>query len=56
MGRLIYAVRYKGTDIRELFNYLVIYIIKCNAIMDIAGVTFTARTTPWTSQAVYQSD
>ncbi len=36
MGRLICAVRYKGMDIRELLYYLVIYIIKCNAIMDIA--------------------
>ena len=36
MGRLICAVRYKGMDIRELLNHLVIYIIKCNAIMDIA--------------------
>ena len=53
MGRLICAVRYKGTDIRELLNYLVIYIIKCWTLL---GVTFTARTTPWTSQTVYQSD
>ena len=40
MGCLKCAVCYKSMDIRELLNYLVIYIIKCNAIMDIAGGDF----------------
>ena len=40
MGSLVCAVCHKGVNIRKLLNYLVIYIIKCNAIMDIAGGDF----------------
>ena len=46
MGSLICTVRYESMDIRELLNYLVVNIVKGNAVMYIAGGDFYCQNTP----------
>lgn len=37
MGRLIRAVGYKGTDVRELLDHMVVFIVRRYTVMDVAG-------------------
>lgn len=43
MGSFIRTVRYEGMNIRELLYYLVIYIVKGNTVMYIAGGNFHSQ-------------